>query len=87
MSSSAASPSSPALDFFTWDTPNGHKIGIALREIGLAYNLHPVNIVKNEQFQPDFLAINPKYDDGASHPRSLVGSLTPGLLENVCLGA
>jgi GST-like protein len=47
------------IDLYTWPTPNGHKIHIALEEMGLAYNVHPVNIRTGEQFQPDFLAISP----------------------------
>ena len=47
------------IEFYTWGTPNGRKISAALEEIGLAYNVHPVNISKGEQFQPDFLKISP----------------------------
>ena len=48
-----------AVEFYTWNTPNGRKISVALEEMGLAYNVHPVNISKNEQFAPDFLKISP----------------------------
>ena len=48
-----------AIEFYTWGTPNGRKISAALEEMGLAYNVHPVNISKGEQFQPDFLKISP----------------------------
>lgn len=37
-------------------TPNGHKITVALEEMGLAYNGHIVNIMKGEQHSPEFLA-------------------------------
>ncbi len=47
------------IEFWTWDTPNGRKISVALEEMGLPYNVHPVNISKGEQFNPDFLAISP----------------------------
>ncbi len=47
------------IDLYTWPTPNGHKIHIALEEMGLAYTVHPVNIRTGEQFQPAFLAISP----------------------------
>ena len=47
------------IDLYTWSTPNGWKASIMLEELGLAYTAHPVNIGKNEQFQPAFLAINP----------------------------
>src|SRR5690348_18368082 len=47
------------IEFYTWNTPNGRKISVALEEMGLAYNVHPVNIGKGEQFNPDFLKISP----------------------------
>ena len=40
-------------------TPNGHKITIALEELGLPYTLHRINLGKGDQFDPDFLAISP----------------------------
>jgi GST-like protein len=42
-----------------WPTPNGHKITIALEEMGLAYEIVPVNIGRGDQFKPEFLAISP----------------------------
>ena len=48
-----------SIEFYTWNTPNGRKISVALEEMGLAYNVHPVNISKDEQFHPDFLKISP----------------------------
>jgi GST-like protein len=47
------------IDLYTFATPNGRKISIALEEMGLAYNAHSVNIGKNEQFEPAFLKISP----------------------------
>jgi len=47
------------IEFWTWDTPNGRKISVALEEMGLAYKVVPVNISKNEQFNPEFLAFAP----------------------------
>jgi len=47
------------IDLHYWPTPNGHKITIFLEEVGLAYQIKPVNIGKGEQFQPDFLKIAP----------------------------
>lgn len=47
------------IDLYYWTTPNGHKITIFLEEAGLPYKLHPVNIMKNEQFNPEFLKIAP----------------------------
>ena len=47
------------IQLYTWDTPNGRKISVALEEMGLPYTVHPVNISKGEQFDPAFLAISP----------------------------
>ena len=47
------------IDLYTWGTPNGRKISIALEEMGLPYAVHPVNIGKDEQFSREFLAISP----------------------------
>ena len=47
------------IDLYTWSTPNGRKISIALEEMGLPYKVFPININKDEQFQPHFLAISP----------------------------
>ena len=47
------------IDLYTWTTPNGRKASIMLEEIGLPYTAHGVDIGKNEQFEPDFLAISP----------------------------
>ena len=47
------------IELYTWGTPNGRKISIALEEMGLAYEVRPVNIGKDEQFSPEFLAISP----------------------------
>jgi len=47
------------IDLYTWSTPNGRKISIALEEMELAYTTHPINIGKDEQFAPDFLKISP----------------------------
>ena len=47
------------IDLYTWGTPNGRKASIALEEMELAYNVHTINIGKDEQFQPHFLKISP----------------------------
>lgn len=47
------------IDVYSWATPNGHKVHIALEELGLDYRVHGVNIGKGEQFDPEFLAISP----------------------------
>ena len=47
------------IDLHTWNTPNGRKISVALEEMGLPYKVIPVNISKDEQMAPAFLAISP----------------------------
>jgi len=49
------------LEIWTWPTPNGQKVHIALEELGLPYTIVPVAIGKGEQFKPEFLAINPNH--------------------------
>jgi GST-like protein len=48
-----------SIELWTWNTPNGRKISVALEEMGLPYSVHPVNISKGEQFDPAFLAFSP----------------------------
>ncbi|MBD2197654.1 MULTISPECIES: glutathione binding-like protein [Calothrix] len=47
------------IDLYYWTTPNGHKITIFLEEVGLAYNIIPINIGTGDQFKPEFLKISP----------------------------
>lgn len=47
------------IDFYCWSTPNGRKVSIMLEECALNYQLHEINIGKDEQFAPEFLAISP----------------------------
>ncbi len=47
------------IELHFWPTPNGHKISIALEEMGVPYELRLVNIGKGEQFRPEFLALSP----------------------------
>jgi GST-like protein len=47
------------IDLYTWQTPNGRKISIALEELGLPYKVHPIDINNNQQFTPEFLAVSP----------------------------
>ena len=44
---------------YTWTTPNGRKISIALEELGLPYEVVPIDIGRDAQFDPAFLAISP----------------------------
>ena len=47
------------IDLYTWTTPNGRKVSIALEEMGLPYEAHAVNIGEGEQHAPEFLALSP----------------------------
>ena len=47
------------IELYSWATPNGHKVHIMLEELGLAYNVHPINIGAGDQFEPAFLKISP----------------------------
>ncbi len=47
------------IELWTWNTPNGRKISAALEEMGLPYKVVTVNISKDEQFNPEFLAFSP----------------------------
>ena len=47
------------LQLYSFPTPNGVKVSIALEEIGLPYEAHMINILKNETWTADFLSINP----------------------------
>ena len=49
------------IEAWTWPTPNGHKLHIALEELELPYKVVPVNIGAGEQFKPEFLAITPNH--------------------------
>jgi len=45
------------LQLYSFPTPNGVKVSIALEEIGLPYEAHTVKL--NETTTPEFLALNP----------------------------
>ena len=47
------------IDLYTWTTPNGRKVSILLEELGIDYNVHAINIGKDEQHTPEFLKISP----------------------------
>jgi GST-like protein len=48
-----------SITLYTWNTPNGRKISVALEEMGLRYIVKPIDISKDEQFAPEFLRISP----------------------------
>lgn len=44
---------------YTAPTPNGWKISIALEELGLPYEVRPVNLLAGEQKSAEYLRLNP----------------------------
>ncbi len=47
------------IDLYTASTPNGWKASIALEELALPYEVHPISLSKNEQKEEWFLKICP----------------------------
>lgn len=47
------------ITLYTAATPNGHKVSILLEELGLPYEVHALELGKNEQKEPWYLKINP----------------------------
>ncbi|MGB5963211.1 MAG: glutathione binding-like protein [Coleofasciculaceae cyanobacterium] len=47
------------IELYYWTTPNGHKITMFLEEVGLPYQVIPINIGAGDQFKPEFLKIAP----------------------------
>lgn len=42
-----------------WATPNSRRVSILFEELGLDFDVKPVNIRAREQFAPEILALNP----------------------------
>jgi GST-like protein len=59
MLSEAACIVTTMIDLYTAATPNGHKVSIALEELGLPYNVHVLDLARLEQRRPEFLRISP----------------------------
>lgn len=47
------------IQLYSFPTPNGVKISIALEELGLPYDAHAVDILANATQTPEFLSLNP----------------------------
>ena len=47
------------IELYTASTPNGWKASVTLEELGLPYNVHAIDLSKNVQKEPWFLALNP----------------------------
>ena len=49
------------IKLYTWTTPNGRKISIALEELGLDYEVQAVDLTQDQQFSNHFLNLNPNH--------------------------
>jgi GSH-dependent disulfide-bond oxidoreductase len=47
------------IELYTYATPNGRKVSIALEELALEYQVHSVNIQNKEQLSESFLKLSP----------------------------
>ncbi len=47
------------IQYYGWTTPNGQKISIALEELGLPYDAHPVRLGEDDQHTAEFLSLSP----------------------------
>ncbi len=49
----------PEIDLYTASTPNGHKVSVTLEELGMAYDVHAIDMMANQQKEAWFLKLNP----------------------------
>src|SRR6202521_3249258 len=77
--SAQATPTRTALmiDLYYWPTPNGKKVTILLEECGLEYKIIPVNIGRGDQFDADFLRLNPNHRMPVMVDRAPIGGGAP----------
>lgn len=47
------------IQLYSLATPNGQKAGIVLEELGLEYDAHKIDIMNGDQFDPEYVKINP----------------------------
>ena len=47
------------LQLYSWPTPNGVKVSFMLEEVGLPYEVHAIDIGKDQTWTPEFLSLNP----------------------------
>lgn len=57
------------IDLYTWGTPNGWKASVVLEELGLPYEVHPVDLGAGDQKTAEYLRINPNGRIPAIHDR------------------
>ena len=65
------------IDLYFFPSPNGLKVAIMLEECGLPYRIAPVNILRGEQFAPEYLRINPNNKIPAIVDHDLPGGPLP----------
>ena len=70
------------IELYTWPTPNGLKVHIALEEMGLPYTVHAVDIGAGDQFKPEFLKISPNNRIPAIADRDGPGGKAMALFES-----
>jgi len=70
------------IELYYAPTPNGHKIAIALEELGLDYEVHRINIGQGDQFKPEFLAFSPNNRIPAIIDRDGEGGKPVGVFES-----
>jgi GST-like protein len=59
MLSAMTNTQSAPIELFTHGTPNGHKVAIALEELGFPYEVRVVDVFAGAGQTPEFLALNP----------------------------
>ncbi len=47
------------IELYTAPTPNGWKASVTLEELALPYQVHAINLIKNEQKEEAYLKLNP----------------------------
>jgi len=47
------------LELYTWDSPSGEKVHLAIEELGLEVDIRPVDLRRGQQREPWFLELNP----------------------------
>src|SRR3954465_15652985 len=70
-------PGSPMIDLHYAPTPNGWKITIMLEECGLPYAVHPMQLGRGDQHQPEFLKLSPNGRMPAIVDRPPAGRVPP----------
>jgi len=70
------------LQLYSLPTPNGVKVSIMLEEVGLPYEVHLIDILKNESSTPEFLSLNPNGKIPAIIDPNGPGGVPIGLFES-----